>query len=214
MSLCTSCHGDVKPVVALDIDGTLGNYHQHAIDFYVLYFNRPEMLSLWQGFDGSMELSDWLEIPKSQYQEAKLAFRSGGYKRWMPMYSGADTLAKAIIDAGAELWITTTRPWMRLDNVDPDTREWLKRNGIPYHHLLFDEDKYAVLQDRVGHERIVAILEDEMPQIERCCELELPVILRRTNWNSSMNHWHSVRSLIGATSYITSRINYWKEVHQ
>jgi hypothetical protein len=87
----------------------------------------------------------------------------------MPVYPGAAELTQVIRRSEAEVWLCTTRPYLRLDNVDPDTREWLRRNGIEYDALLFDpsfEDgcsKYDELARQVGPR--VASVVDDLPEM-------------------------------------------------
>lgn len=182
--MCSDCQKVLKPVVALDVDGTLAQWHNAFINFLGDWLGRPPVTKLGD-FDGVMEFSDWLGLDKRTYHDAKLAFRAGGFKRWMKPYQGASYLANSIKDHGAELWITTTRPWMRLDNMDPDTKEWLQRNNVPYDHILYDDDKYAVLDSVVG-DRLIAVVDDQKEQMERCYELALPFLLRRSKWNKGV----------------------------
>lgn len=158
---CTECSRAVKPVVAVDIDGTLGDYHSHLLSFTEGYFGRH----LPWHWDGSGNWEDFLGLTNAEYREAKLAFRQGGQKRTMPLFPGARELTTALSEAGAEVWITTTRPWMRHDATDPDTREWLRRNGIKYDHLLYDDEKYRQLANIVDRNRVVAVIDDLPEQI-------------------------------------------------
>lgn len=150
-------NGAGKPVVALDIDGSLGDYHAHFLDFAAKFFGQdmPDPLSINQG-----ELWEHMGVSEADYRTAKLAYRQGGFKRWMPAYDGAAELTKGLREAGAEVWITTTRPYLRLDNIDPDTREWLRRNDIVYDAVLFGVDKYRELVRQVGRIRIAAVFDD------------------------------------------------------
>jgi hypothetical protein len=64
------------------------------------------------------------------------------------------------MDRGAELWLTTTRPYLRLDNVDPDTRWWIEKHEVPFDYMLYDECKYQELARRVDRARVVAVVDD------------------------------------------------------
>lgn len=195
MVRCSDCSKNVKPIVVYDIDGTLGNYHGHFSYFCYLYFG-------WSGgtdhthYDGSVEFEEFLGITKAEYREAKLAYRQGGWKRWMPAYEDAASSVKAMAEL-AEVWICTTRPWQRLDNVDPDTREWLRRNGMLDHvsGLLYGDRKYYQLCETVDPSRIVAVIEDLPEQFGIARSLGLPVILRENHHNVSVRRGNS-------TSYV------------
>lgn len=164
---CTECSVRIRPVVAVDIDGTLGMYHEHFTAFAMDYIGAPVR----QGYDGSTEFSEYLGMTKQSYREAKLAYRQGGMKRTMPPFSGARAFMLGLGQLGCEVWIATTRPWMRLDNIDPDTREWLRRNGIVYDYMLYGEDKYEQLHSQVGDGRVVAVVDDLREQLERAQEI-------------------------------------------
>jgi len=153
---CTECGSVIRPVVSVDIDGTLGNYHDHFVFFAEEYVGRRLSAS----YDGSEEFSDHLGLEKSIYRDIKLAYRQGGMKRSMPQYHGARDFMIDLRNRSVEVWISTTRPWMRLDNIDPDTRHWLDRNGIHWDYMIYGEDKYDQLVSRVDPERIVAVIDD------------------------------------------------------
>lgn len=160
-------NGEGKPIVALDIDGTLGDYHRNFLHFAELYFGRifpgPHIPNL------GRPLWEHMGIPHRDYRDAKLAYRQGGWKRWMPVYPGAAELTAEVRAAGAEVWLCTTRPYLRLDNVDPDTREWLRRNKIQYDALLFDpaSDDSGTKYDELARQAAsrVASVVDDLPEM-------------------------------------------------
>jgi phosphoglycolate phosphatase-like HAD superfamily hydrolase len=183
--LCSNCSEVIKPLVAVDIDGTLGDYHGHFIEFAQAYLGRP----LPYEYDGSYEFSEYLQLRKSVYREVKLAYRQGGMKRSMPLLSPSSytyspqEFIKELRKKGIEVWLTTTRPYMRLDNIDPDTREWLFRNRIGYDGLLYGEEKYRLLCERVDKSRILAVVDDQRPMLAQAAELGLYGIQRWSSWN-------------------------------
>lgn len=154
-------NGDGKPVVALDIDGTLGDYHGHFLWFAERWIGKP--MPDPDDINPGLRLHAFMGVPLRTYRECKLAYRQGGLKRFMPVYDGAADLCRDIRRAGAEVWICTTRPYLRLDNIDPDTREWLRRNGIAYDAVLFGEEKYRELKRQAGA-RVTLVLED-LPEL-------------------------------------------------
>ncbi len=159
--------GGGKPVVGLDIDGCLGDYHAHFLWFAAQWLGTPMPPA--DQINPGLRLSEFMGVPHREYQECKLAYRQGGLKRFMPCYPYAAELTEDIRAAGAEVWICTTRPYLRLDNIDPDTREWLRRNGIQYDAVIFEgldeDDKYAELVRQVPTSRIVAVTDDLPEQI-------------------------------------------------
>lgn len=208
-------NGDGKPVVALDIDGTLGDYHGNFLAFLRLYLNRAPRE--WETENPGLPMWHWLGIDQHVYREAKLAYRQGGWKRWMPCYPGAFELTRAIRSAGAEVWICTTRPYLRLDNVDPDTREWLRRNGIEYDAVLFDRieakgSKYRELWAQAG-QRVACVVDDLPEMVESAARLWAAdrVILRDQPYNQHFpwpRRSHDLTTLRGS---VLTDLKLWRQ---
>lgn len=173
-------NGD-KPVVALDIDGTLSDYHGWFTRFAELWTGRT-MPDPTLNTDG-VPLYKWLGMSKANYRQCKLAYRQGGMKRSMPCYKGSSELTREIRKAGCEVWICTTRPYLRLDNIDPDTRHWLRRNRIQYDGVIFGDHKYRELVRLVGAEQVLLVVDDLPPMCEQALSLGLPTVLRSQPYN-------------------------------
>lgn len=204
--LCSNCSQPLLPVVAIDIDGTLGDYHGHFLRFAQQYFNR---VFLGQ-YDGTNDLSEYMEVNKEDYRACKLAYRQGGLKRSMPVYPGARNFLNAVRQI-SDVFITTTRPYLRLDQTDPDTREWLHRNGLKYDGLLYDEDKYIKLDEIVDHGRVVAVLDDLGSQYDAAAHMfgsRVP-ILRQNPYNTGVQRGNTVHDLDEALSQIQGRVQEW-----
>lgn len=217
--LCSRCSEVVRPVVAIDIDGTLGDYHGHLIRFASAYFGVPPMEEVGP-FQGARPMRDWFmdafDCDYRTWADIKLAYRQGAQKRSMPAYPFAWQLVH-MIKGHAEVWLTTTRPYQRLDGVDPDTRAWLSRHQIPYDGLLYDEDKYERLADRIDTERIVAVLDDLIEQLMSAAKLFHygvdATILRKNIYNTAM-HWpNEAVDLADACGMIVSRCREWEATH-
>jgi hypothetical protein len=210
--LCSNCASDLKPVVAVDIDGTLADYHLAFSSFAITYFNMPHPDFPW---DGEGEMENYLGITKSQYREAKLAYRQGGNKRWMRMYPGARSFVSDLRLYGAEVWIATSRPWQRLDNIDPDTRFWLDCNGVQFDGMLYGNDKYDQLIQAVGSDRVVGVVDDLFQQLVKAHRLGLSGFQPEREHNSfAACHWDPRGSLYEATEWATQRIDDWREEHE
>lgn len=202
------------PIVSLDIDGTLGDYHGHFLRFAEGWFGE-EMPSTYD-INPGIPLWEFMNVKHHKYAECKLAYRQGGMKRNMPVYHGAADLCRSIRQAGAQVWICTTRPYMRLDNIDPDTKEWLRRNHIEYDAVLFDTlegkgSKYDELARQAGN-RVAAILED-LPELcfRAAAHPELPpAILRDQPYNQHVNDFRRVDDLYQAWSIIRHDILNWR----
>lgn len=211
--LCSKCSEKVRPVVAVDIDGTLGNYHTTFTAFASAYLGRP----LPEDYDGSMPFFEWLGLGKDLYRQIKLAYRQGGMKRIMEPVQGAAEFMDAIRDAGAEIWITTTRPYLRLDNIDPDTRFWMSRHGFQHDFMLYDERKYEQLLDHVDKDRVVMILEDDPEQIDYAQDIYgVNIVVQACGVHNShrvARRSPHVATLTQAATWATDRLVEWKETH-
>lgn len=207
--LCSSCNNHIKPVVAFDIDGVLGDYHAHFTDFCMNYWQHTRLAP--GPYDGSMEFEEWLGLSKIEYREAKLAYRQGGLKRWLPVFGDAGEVVNDVRSAGAEVWIATTRPWQRLDNIDPDTREWLRRAGLPYDGLLYGDDKYNQLCEAVGDRRIMGVADDLLVQCQIADKLGLPIIqIDRWHNSHSSQRFYARGTLLNAAHMMIRNIEGWK----
>lgn len=219
--LCSACSRAVRPVVAVDIDGTLGDYHTHFLNFLEEYIGwdnaRPRYRGLSQFKDWCMDL---YQISEAQWRDAKLAYRQGAQKRSMPIFNWAQALTGVVRWEGAELWITTTRPYLRLDNIDPDTREWLARNHIEYDGLIYDKYKYRLLAEQVDPERVIAVVDDLPDKYQEAKTIFGPAVPILKVGDYNRGHVAMTLPAIAYTDIraitveIVQRINRWKELHR
>jgi hypothetical protein len=170
------------PVIALDIDGTSGDYHAHFTRFAEAYVGKP--MPDVKEFTGGVHFSKHLGISRRTYNEVKLAFRQGGAKRSMPPYPGIGQFTRYVRTKGVQVWICTTRPYLRLDNIDPDTRHWLvKRARMQYDALLYGPHKYRDLVRAVGVERVVMVYDDLPALCAQSLGLGLPTTMKCQPYN-------------------------------
>lgn len=170
-----------KPVVALDIDGTMFDYHGHFLQFAEAWYGRP--MPDPSEINPGLSLHKFMKTSKATYRQCKLAYRQGGLERSMPVYPGASELTRMIRKAGGEVWICTTRPYLKMDTQAPNTMHLLRRNGIQYDHMLSGPHKYRDLVKQVGAERIVGVLDDLPEMYEQALSLGLEPILRDQPYN-------------------------------
>jgi uncharacterized HAD superfamily protein len=197
-------NGHGIPIVSLDIDGTIGDYHGHFLRFAEGYFGSkmPDADRL----NPSMRLHEFMGVEHKEYQRCKLAYRQGGLKRTMPPLEGIGDLVRWVrIEKAAEVWICTTRPYAKLDNIDEDTQEFLRRADIGYDALLFDplstDDKYTELR-RQADDRVACVVEDLPEQAGMAYHMGYKVLLRDQPYNRLMSavpfpyqRWYTVEGL-------------------
>jgi len=203
------------PVIALDIDGTSGDYHTHFTWFMELWTGKP-MPSPSQ-YTGGVPFHKHLGVSRSTYREGKLAYRQGGWKRFMPAYEGIGAFTKGVRRNGVQVWICTTRPYLRLDNIDPDTRHWLRRNGLQYDAILYGQHKYRDLVKAVGAERVVMVYDDLPEMVTQAMGLGLPACLRlqpyNEGWVPGNGRACSARSVVDYWGVFVSAHDEWKKNH-
>jgi FMN phosphatase YigB (HAD superfamily) len=222
---CSGCSAQILPVVALDIDGTLGDYHSHIYDFACAYLGEHPSLGSPYGadgppwFDGSINFGSWIqqvfEIDRRIYRDIKLAYRQGAQKRSMPVFPGARDIARAAHAIGAEVWIATSRPYLRLDNIDPDTRHWLSRHEVGYDHAIYSEEKYNELAKLVTPERVCFVLDDLGDMYDQAAANfgDAVPTLRRTFWNRGVWRPRVVEDLGAALLMLRAHVEDWYIKH-
>lgn len=130
-------------------------------------------------------------------------------------------MTRKLKELGCEVWVATTRPYLRLDNVDPDTREWLRRNDIQYDYMIYGDDKYEQLSQLTQAGRVVGVLEDLPEQYETAERLGLHPILAVGHHNMrfvyeravARNPTNSADSLISAGVRLADRVLAWHAQH-
>jgi hypothetical protein len=211
---CSECSNTIKPLVAIDIDGTLGDYHTHFLRFADAYLG-DTIPFVSPSYAGQCSFKEWFMTgygcDESTWQTIKLAYRQGAQKRSMPSYPDAQWLVNNLRWDNVEVWLTTTRPYLRLDGVDPDTRAWLDRIGIEYDGLLYDEDKYHVLGERIDPDRVVAVLDDLPEMYDAAAQVfgkDIP-ILAKQDYNADTTRPNEAESLGAALGMIQDRLESW-----
>lgn len=168
-----------SPVVALDLDGTLGDYHRHFEAFARMWSGRDIR---WDpSIQGSFAAQ--LGMSKATYRQCKLAYRMGGMKRSMPVFDEARELTKAIRSRGVRVIACTTRPYLHMSTIDLDTQHWMRRHGLQVDYILYGEHKYRDLVKSVGRERIVCAMDDDASQLAIAKSLGITTIMRLNEAN-------------------------------
>jgi hypothetical protein len=188
-----------RPVFGCDIDGTLGLYHQHFLTFASGYLGRELDLN----YDGRAPLYRWCGISKERYRRIKLAYRKGSLKRSMPAIEWASDLTRAVSRLGVDIYMCTTRPYLGYDNVDEDTRWWLRHNGMRCKGVLWGEHKYRELARLVGRERVFTVLDDEPKMLQQAADVFglAPICAVRPH---NRQQWYGKEWTYGAWDYETT----------
>ena len=202
------------PVLALDVDGTIADYYSHFKWFAELYLQ--EQLSV--DWSGTEEFSEALGLDLNMYRNIKLAYRQGGMKRSIPPLDPQLSSVIPLIRShlGAQIWICTTRPWQRLDNIDPDTQFWLNKNIGRVDGVIYGEDKYEDLIDIVGKDRILGVVDDLPENIRRASSLGLRSAIyageHNDSWRKSVSP--GVTSVVHSSVGILDLAESWIRIHR
>lgn len=210
----------MRPVVALDLDGTLVDYHPHFIRFANLYFGTcidP------YGYDAREPFCRYLGVGKASYRQCKLAYRRGQMKRSVPLlpepYPNARELTREVRSWGCDVWICTTRPYLSHDEVDDATRHNLRRHGVQYQGILWGEHKYRELVRTIGRERVVAVLDDVPEMCQQAEGLGLPVAFAVRPHNAEqysqavragVGRWPTAISHNDTVSWVRMQLEKWE----
>jgi hypothetical protein len=170
-----------RPIIALDIDGTLGFYHAHFMRFACDYWAIRHPRESWHG---DVPYHKWIGLSKPKYREAKLAYRRGGLKRTMPIMNPFEaSFVRTLRGKGAEVWYCTTRPYLSMENIEKDTLFWLRRNGFQHDGLIFGEHKYRNLRDVVGAQNVIGGLDDLPEMVFQGQACGMPIALAKREYN-------------------------------
>lgn len=202
--------GIEAPIVALDLDGTLGDYHEHFRKFAEMWTGRE--ITWDPNINGSFAAQ--LGMSKALYRKCKLAYRMGGMKRSMPVFDGAKELTQAIRRRGVMVVACTTRPYLQMTTIDGDTQHWIRRNGLQVDGILYGEHKYRDLVKSVGRERVICALEDDLSQIKVANSLGISTIMRLNEANRQFVPGPlqlEAADLVAARNIILSKIDHHKK---
>jgi hypothetical protein len=211
--------------VSIDVDGTIADYHRQFFYFAEAWLGTFSEAQSWiNNFRGQAELNEFMGLDKRLYRQIKLAYRQGGMKRSMPTMPGFEKLMDILRHLDVEVWITTTRPYLQVGNIDDDTREWLRRNNVKYDHILYSDNKYDELRRQVGADRVACVLEDQIsPEYVQARICNLNPILVKTPYNHDavtkgsgvavVNPGDTANGLEEAVDFMLVRLDAWRNFH-
>lgn len=195
------------PVVAIDLDGTLGDYHSHFLRFAADWYGRE--MPAPEEINPGLPLHKFMRTSKATYRQCKLAYRQGGLERSMPIYDGANELCRSIRKGGAELWLCTTRPYLKYDQLYKDTLHWLRRHRIPYDAVIHGPNKYRDLSRTVAKSRVAAVLDDLPEMYTQAQSLDMIAILRDQPYNRHFKCADRAIDLEQAQKIILDYLDLW-----
>lgn len=209
----------MRPVIGLDIDGTLVDYHAHFLRFAEQWLGKD----VEPDYYADIPMHKHIGVSKTMYRRCKLAYRRGEMKRSVPLlrapYPNANELTHQLRRWGCDIWLCTTRPYLSHDAVDEATRHNLRRNGIVYQGLIWGEHKYRELVRTVDKASIIGVIDDLPEMCQQAENLGLPVSLAIRDHNGhqqwradgSVVPWYPVRTHDDTLALCKRWLNDWRD---
>ena len=158
-------------IVGVDIDGVLADYSTGFFNFL-----GKEKGLVFSGVSVPRDLLSKGYASLTEYEEWKHDFRSGGYKRDLPVINGAAEFVSWLKKEGYGVVLLTSRPYKRYKRIFADTIGWLKEHGIIYDAIIFDEEKNMRLYREYGN-KVKFFVEDEAEKAGSIAKVGIRVYL-------------------------------------
>lgn len=162
-----------------DIDDTLADYWRE----FVLFIKARAGKKLRDPKPGE-SVTDWAGrlLGYDLALKLKHEWREGGMYDYLPIIPGAADFVNKVYDANHYIIIMSARPYDQYERIMSDTIRWLKRNAIPYHTIVWGENKAEKIIKDFPY--VDYVFEDDLVNAQRIAEKGKKVYLRRTPYNS------------------------------
>lgn len=170
-------------VIGCDIDGVLADYPRSFVEFInkQLGTNHPTV-----GLK-DYNIAESLGLPLEQVIELKHLYRETGEKRYIPIIDGAQEMLQTFVSCGYTVVLLTARPYKQYKRMFADTQEWLHRNNMPYHSIIWDEDKNTRLLREFGRDKVQFFIEDVAYNANKIAELGVKCFLIDRPYNQGVS---------------------------
>lgn len=136
--------------LGFDIDDTIADSVGYYLPLLNKKFNKSVTIN-----DVDGRLTDVYNLPQYMLDEFFQSFGNEIFQDLVPFPKSVDTINKWY-DNGQEITIITARPITAKET----TENWLKKHGIKYHQIFFDEEK-SKLAKSIG----IEIFADDHPKV-------------------------------------------------
>ena len=143
-------------IVGVDIDGVLADYPRSFVEFINQELGTNHNPDEVKNYDIYEELGIDTELGV----KLKDKYRQSGQKRYIPVIDGAKEMLEGLREDGYKIVILTARPYKKYNRIFPDTMEWLKKNGLVFDAIIFDEEKEERLLKEFGTNRVEFFIDD------------------------------------------------------
>jgi uncharacterized HAD superfamily protein len=145
-------------IIGVDIDGVLADYPRSFVEF----INERANLDVDPSTITSYNIYEQLPITAEEGRRLKHEYRESGQKKFIPVLPGAKKFLEWFKQNGYTIVLLTARPYDEYKRIFADTMYWLEQNNLPYHMILWDEDKGQRLVDEFGDN--VCYFIDDVPE--------------------------------------------------
>lgn len=164
--------------VVVDIDGVIADYYGGLMRFI------KEKTGVEVGlYDGSSDLYSHIAqfIGAERAYEIKHQFRETGEKLRLDPIPGAQLFLKELHSIGVYILLLTARPYRKYKRIMSDTLRWLKLHDMPFHSILWDEDKAKRVVEEYPFAN--AVIEDDPSNSRALMGKGFKVFIRNTCYN-------------------------------
>lgn len=172
-----------KKIVGIDIDGVLADYPRSFLDFINAELGTafsPEDITEYSG------IYDLCGIPTDLGIQLKNKYRETGQKRFIPVCKGVQEFIAFLREEGYAIVLLTARPYQTYKRIFAGTIEWLKKNGIHYDMVIFDENKEEALINEFGS-KVEFFVEDNPSNAKKISRLGIKCYLVEHPYNRTFS---------------------------
>lgn len=153
-----------RACVVVDIDNVLCDYVSGICDWVRMRYAVPSSLLDELKSSRAYVSAETLNIKADTWQRMKHEFRTGGFKRTLPLMPGAREFLTQLKARGLQVVLLTSRPIDEYPNLLTDTVMWLNSNQLPFDYLWWGMDKAERIVRTDGLSQHVQFIVDDEPR--------------------------------------------------
>ena len=169
----SNMYNSENKIIGVDIDGVIADYPTSFLQFVGTF-----------GIKVPPDISHSRELLLSsqEHEHYKHLYREMGCKRDIPVIKGSKEFLIELSKNAYFIVLLTSRPYKRYKRIFADTMEWLAKNGLLYHAIIFDEEKNLRLYREFG-DRVAFFIEDELEKANDIARIGIKVYLINKKYN-------------------------------
>lgn len=174
----------------IDIDGCLNYYPKTKIDYANYYFKlEPSYLHPFRRFRTLDQIKS--KLTKEAYEKMTDKYRESNYKHEARVNTSLAKLIRKWYKQGNRISIITAREGSKF--MEAKTKEWLSRNRIPYHDLVFTKSKQSMLKKLLEEDiskryTTITMIDDNLNNLAKCEDM-YEALLEKCNYAKCTFIW-------------------------